>query len=248
MLLIIGASMVYQGASTRPAEGQNTAALRLQGKVVTQTESPLPEVEVTILGLSRTALSDSAGRFDFGAVPSGDYVVRVRRIGFRGQHFSAHLEASRTKEVLIVMEAGAYELPDIQVTAHSLKPIEYGYTHKYDDFFRHRRVGLGFFKTRQQFERLNPLRTADILRGIPRVRVRYHAFGDPEVWIEGCRRLAVWIDGSLQYPGGDVYDDRLERVHPSRVEMLEVYRGPAEMPAEAAAFANNDCAIMIWTR
>jgi len=30
--------------------------------------------------------------------------------------------------------------------------------------------------------------------------------------------------------------------------MVEVYRGPAETPAEAAMFANNDCAIMIWSR
>ena len=57
------------------------------------------------------------------------------------------------------------------------------------------------------------------------------------------------VDGSLQYFfGTQKRDDRLERVHPSRVEMVAVYRDPAEMPAEAAMFVNNDCAIMIWTR
>jgi hypothetical protein len=248
MLLLMGAHLIYFGVSTGPAEGQNTRPSRLQGNVVTQTQGPLAEAEITILELSRTTFSDSAGRFVFGAVPTGKYQVRVRRIGFREQYLSAHVEPSRPKDVLIVMEAGAYSLPAIRVTARSLKPIEYAYTHKYDDFFRRRSVGLGFFKIRQDFERLNPLRVADILRGIPRVQVTYRAFGDPEVRIVGCRSLAVWIDGSLQYPGGDDYDDRLERVHPSRVEMVEVYRGPAEMPAEAAMFGNKDCAIMIWTR
>ena len=248
VLLVMGAGLICNGAPIRPAEGQNPAASRLQGKVVTGTEAPLPEVEVTILSLSRTALSDSAGRFDFGSVPSGEYVVRVRRIGFRGQQFSARLEPSRPKDVLIVMEAGAYELPDVKVTARSLKPIEYAHTHKYDDFFRYRYLGWGLFKTRQQFENLNPVRVADIVRGMSRVRVTDFMFENPEVWIDGCRRLGVWIDGSLQYPVTHASGDRMERIHPSYVEMVAVFRGPAEMPAEAAMFVHNDCAIMIWTR
>jgi hypothetical protein len=248
MLLVSGAGLIYCGASARLSEGQNAKPSRLQGKVVTQAEAPLPEVEITILGLFRTALSDSAGRFDFGSVPAGEYVVRVRRIGFRGQQFSAHLEPSQTRDVLIVMEAGTYSLPDVKVTARSLKPIEYAYTHKYDDFFRYRYLGWGLFKTRQQFEKLNPVRVADIVRGLSRVRVRDFMFENPEAWIPGCGRLGVWIDGSLQYPVGKTSGDRLERVHPSHVEMVAVFRGPAEMPAEAAMFAHNDCAIMIWTR
>jgi carboxypeptidase family protein/TonB-dependent receptor-like protein len=244
----MGAGLICNGATIRPAEGQNPAASRLQGRVITRTEAPLPEVEVTILDLSRTVLSDSAGRFDFGSVPSGDYVVRVRRIGFRGQHFSARLEASRTKDVLIVMEAGAYELPDVQVTARSLTPIEYAYTHRYDDFFRYRYLGWGLFKTRQQFENLNPVRVADILRGMSRVVVKDFMFEKPEVAIRGCNRIGIWIDGSLQYPVTGTSGDRLERIHPSHVELVAVFRGPAEMPAEAAMFVQNDCAIMIWTR
>ena len=246
-LLIIGAYLIYLGVSSRRAEGQ-TAPSRLLGKVVAGSEWPLADVEVTILSLSQTVLSDSAGRFDFGSVPAGDYVVRVRRIGFRGQQLAAHLEPARTTDVLIVMEVGAQVLPEIGVTARSLKPIEYAYTHKYDDFFRYRRVGLGSFKTRKDFESLNPLRVADIVRGISRVRVRDFMFENPEVWIYGCQRLGVFIDGSLQYPVTLTSGDRLDRIHPSHVEMVAVFRGPAEMPAEAAMFVHNDCAIMIWTR
>lgn len=246
ILLIIGVQMIYHGPQT--VQGQHTAPSRLQGRVVTQTEAPLTGAEVTILKLSRTAFTDSAGHFDFGAIEPGDYEVRVRRVGFRAQQLSAHLERSRTKDVLIVMEAGAYVLPDVRVTVRSLKPIEYAYTHKYDDFFRHRSVGLGYFKTRQEFERLNPLRTADILQGMPGIRVKHFAYENPEVEIAGCRRLGIWIDGFLQYPVSFTSGDRLERVHPSRVEMVEVYRGPAEMPAEGATFVQNDCAIMIWTK
>ncbi|MGQ0549167.1 MAG: carboxypeptidase regulatory-like domain-containing protein [Armatimonadota bacterium] len=223
-------------------------SVRFQGSVLTPTERPLSEVEVTVLELSRTALSDSAGHFEFGPLPLGEYVVRVRRIGFKGQYFSLRLEASRPKDIQIVMEPGTYQLPELKVVARSLKPIEYAYTRKYDDFFRYRNLGLGFFKTRAQFEKLNPLRTADLLGGIPRIRVRHQAFESPLVWIAGCNRLGIYIDGSLQYPVEGTSGDRLDRLLPSQIEMIAVFRGPAEMPAEAAMFAYNDCAIMIWTR
>jgi hypothetical protein len=32
---------------------------------------------------------------------------------------------------------------------------------------------------------------------------------------------------------------------PSQIELVEVYRGPAEMPPE---FLPDECAIVIWTR
>lgn len=238
--------VLISGPWSPALEGQGTVPSRLLGKILTPTELPLADVEVTILRLSRTTLSDSAGRFHFGTVPAGDYVIRVRRIGFRGQQFSAHLEPGRSKDVQIVMDPGPQILPEIEVKERFLKPIEYAHTHKYDDFFRYRYLGWGFFKTRENFENLNPMRTADILQGIPRVRVRHTAFNDPIVNIEACRRPAVLIDGAIQYGGPP--GDLLGRVHPSHVEMVAVFRGPAEMPAEAAMFANNDCAIMIWTR
>lgn len=249
MRLAPAALLVVSLASVQPEAGfAQAAAARLAGKVLNVAESPVSGVELTLLGLSQTTSSDSAGRFEFRAVPPGDYVVRIRRIGFRAQQLWVHLEPRQTKEVLIVLEPGAYELPALEVKAQSLKPVEYAYTHRYDDFFRYRNLGWGLFKTRQQFENLRPNTVADIVRGMSRVRVIDRMFERPEVEIRGCRRLGVWIDGSLQHPVRFSSHDLLERIHPSQVEMVAVFRGPAEMPAEAAMFVHNDCAIMIWTK
>jgi hypothetical protein len=230
-----------------PSQAQTA---RFGGTVHTSTERPLPEVELTIQDLDRSVLTDSAGRFTFGTLPSGSYVVRVRRIGFQAQQFALVLEAGSTRDVRIVLEPGTYELPDVNVVVRELKPIEYAYTHRYDDFFRYRRLGLGYFKTRAQFKNLNPLRTADILSGLPGIRIRHRAWEHPMVWITGCQRLGVYIDGNLQRPVAPdgTSGEFLDRVLPSQIEMVALFRGPAEMPAEAAQSVQNDCAIMIWTR
>jgi hypothetical protein len=86
-------------------------------------------------------------------------------------------------------------------------------------------------------------------------------------------RVSVWIDGQKQYldrPGPEdtararrsspflnpamttprfgpwMIGAALDRLLPSQIELMEVYRGPAEMPAE---FLDDSCAaIVIWTR
>ncbi|HEV8355860.1 MAG TPA: carboxypeptidase regulatory-like domain-containing protein [Gemmatimonadales bacterium] len=233
----------------------------LRGWVTTPSEIPVVGAEVTLLAISRTTVTDSSGRFVLVDLPAGEHVMRVRRIGFRGQWFTASLYPGERKEVTIVLEPGTFQLPEIEVTARNAKPVEYAYTHKFDDFFRRREVGLGKFITREDIERRRPLRTADILTGVRGVRVRFREqFGrSADVVITGCSAVSVWIDGAQQYfaefyrkPVGPndstaiAVGDFLERVRPSEIEMVEVYRGPSEIPAE---FLSGGCAaIVIWTR
>jgi hypothetical protein len=160
------------------------------------------------------------------------------------------------------MELGAYELPEIAVTARSAKPIEYAWTTRFDDFFRRQQVGLGHYISRADIDRKKPLRTPSLLHGIPgvRIRMRHMGMGGTDVWFRGCTRISVWVDGFKQHYG--VYDVEppfdpgqlqaaitgalVERLFPSQIEMIEVYTNPAEMPAE---FLDDSCgAIAIWTR
>ncbi len=188
--------------------------------------------------------------------------MSVRRIGFRGQYLSASLQAGETKDVTIVLERGAYELPEIEVTARSAKPIEYAWTHKYDDFFRRRWVGLGRYITRAEIEFRKPYRTANLLAGISCIKVAFRHLGASGTDVKftclpsrGCA-VSVWIDGwkqrfaQFEAPSGASAEATLgtylDRVLPSQIEAMEIYRGPAEMPAE---FLDDSCAaIAIWTR
>lgn len=142
-LRLLSLLILFDGLLTaRPCPAQRETSGQLKGQIQTASGTPLDAVEIGILELSKTALSDSSGRFSLRGIPPGDYVVRIRRIGFRPQRFSLRIESGQTKEVAVALETGPYELPELEVTAKPLKPIEYAYTHKYDDFFRRRLVGL----------------------------------------------------------------------------------------------------------
>jgi hypothetical protein len=241
-----------------PLTGQQVPRFRFTGRITTPGGVPLPGAEVTVLERTLTATSDSGGRFVIDSLDSREYTVRVRRIGFRAQFLSLHLRTSDTKEYQIVMESAPVTLPEVEVTAPPTKPAEYAFTHKYDDFFRRKRVGLGGYITREDIERLRPNATADVLRTVGGVHLIYRQYGIVELRIRSCRTIGVWIDGAKQ-PPGQLYrkprgqqdaaamaaGDVIAHILPSEIEMIEVYRGPSEMPAE---FLSDECAIVIWTR
>jgi hypothetical protein len=195
-------------------------------------------------------------------------VVRVRRIGYRAQYLAATLAAGDHKEVTIALTPGVYELPELTVTARLAKPIEYSWTTKYDEFFRRKYVGLGRYISRQDIDKKAASHTAEILLGVPGVRVYLGAPGisPDKVKFTGCSQISVWVDGAELRPltrigegaitgawhpqrepvGPAEVGEMLERIHPLQIEMIEIYTSPAGMQAE---FLGNSCgAIVIWTR
>lgn len=233
-----------------PAYPQAPTAVELRGRVTTPTGAPIAEAEISLLGTSTSVFSDSAGQFVLRGLAPGSHLVRVRRIGFKAQYLVATLSKRDPKDVSIVLERGAYELPEIAVTVRSAKPIEYAWTTRYDDFFRRKYVGLGRYLSRADIEKKAASRTASLLLGVGRVRFGVLGVSPTDVWFQGCKgNISVWLDGAKLRPQPREpaqVGDLLDRVLPIEIEMMEVYRSPAEMPAE---FLDDSCgAIVIWTR
>jgi hypothetical protein len=161
-------------------------------------------------------------------------------------------------------------LPTLEVKGRALRPARYAATDKYDAFFRRQRSGFGTFITREQIERMNAFHTHEILRMIPGVKVN-SVSADPETarvtftrCTGGRSNVVVFIDGERLLPympisaaaGRGVIAERrgqggqlaemLSRISAPQIEMVEVYRGTAEIPGEL----NEDaCAVVfIWTR
>ena len=248
ILLILGAIC---SAGNLPAQAPSQRPAQLRGLVRTQQEVPVPDAEISLLGTTYAARTDSVGRFVVLDIPPGEYVVRVRRIGFQAQDLGARLSAGENKEVTIVLSEGLVQLPEITVTARSAKPIEYANTAKYDEFFRRRAVGLGRYLSRRDIEKKSASRTVSLLAGLPGVRVMMGVPGTSptKVWFRACMQVSVWVDGWVLSPvarsPGEVAEV-LDRVHPLSIEMIEVYDSPAVMQAE---FLGDSCAaIVIWTR
>ena len=257
------------GTASRPTVAQEPTGL-LRGVVTGTAGQPIDGAEIRIVGTGQSATSNAEGLFAIAGVAKGEHIVEVRRIGYKAQRLGATLEGNETKEVRIILDRGVYELPEVAVKVRQLKPIEYGWTTRYDEVFRRKHIGLGAFIMRDQIERRGAGRTPSLLIGTRGVRMKFRHPGvsGTDLEIIGCHKVSVWIDGEKQryadVPGpvgagassfghGQVVDNsgsitasHLERVLPSQIEMIEVYRGPAEMPAE---YIDDSCAaIGIWTR
>jgi hypothetical protein len=238
--------------------GQVDKTTTIRGRVTTPSGRPIVEAEVGVPGTDLASFSNDSGKFELRGIPSGERIIRVRKIGFKPVHLVAKLAAGQAQETVIVLEPGAYELPDVEVTARAAKPLEYAATTKYDDFFRRRANGFGHYLTREQIERRHAFRTANLLSGIPSVRLifRHSGISGTDVIFSRCSRVGVWIDGfpqrvsDIRVRTGEmtpsVVGEYLDRVRPSEIAAIEVYTGPAELPAE---FLSDTCAaIVIWTR
>jgi hypothetical protein len=208
------------------------------------------DVERRILGTT-----DLDGWFSV-RLPEDARTISFRRIGFKPAGFTFPKGWGLTDTVTVFLAETAQALPDLEVEAKAWKPVRYAGTTKYDDFFRRQRLGAGTYLSREQLDRKPAIQTLEYLQGIPGIRVDV---GPPGLaWGNNLRiircsgpgaRVMVWIDGVRQRGGPAIPAEvinQLSRISPGDIEMIEVYRGAATLPAE---FHDDGCAaIAVWTR
>jgi carboxypeptidase family protein/TonB-dependent receptor-like protein len=240
----------------------------VEGRVVDPDGASIAGAEVVWQGDKRSVSSRADGSFSLTVPLRAETVILVRRPGYSAQALRVDLTTGMWRGT-IVLTPGSLRLPDIEVAARYAKPAQYSGTTKYDDFFRRQKLGIGTFVSRDQIERMNAFHTLEILRGIPGIHVNVGIPGDPftaDIRIPRCESLdhklgkvSVWIDGQMliepSHPPDERYRfgvgsvdlaEQLQRISPAGIEMVEVFRGPSQIPGE---FHWDGCAaIAIWTR
>lgn len=109
------AASASQPPATTP---QPPAAIgRITGTVVDQaTRHPLADAQVTVVGTTRAARSDSVGRFVVTQLPPGTYTLRVVRLGYRATALPELLVApGRTTQALVELPPAAAALGAVTV-------------------------------------------------------------------------------------------------------------------------------------
>ena len=179
----------------------------ISGVVVDPLRRPIEGAEIRIAKTSLATLSLANGSFRLAASIGDSVLVLVRRPGYKAQLLSIRAPWTGT----VQLSPGAFELPEVQVTARYAKPAEYAGTTKFDDFFRRRRLGLGQFIDRAEIDRRSPTRVAEILQGRAGIRVDLRppgASGGTVVAFSRCNefppKINVYVDGRRQMPEGSV--------------------------------------------
>ena len=241
-------------AAATPAAGQSAratpqadAAPHLRGHVTDKlSHAAIPGAQVILDADGRFVTADSAGAYDFAAIPHGMVDLSVRAPAFSVAHYTlqligtggwtqdVELDSTRTAERPV-------RLATVPVTARS-RPENY----RLQGFEIRRRSGRGQYLTDEEIRASGAANVADAARNMRGVTLDCGGtlYGGCRIRMLSApaRCLPVyWVDGQL--------DNEFGPLTPIRdVVAMELYTGPAELPGEFAG-SNAACGVVaLWTR
>lgn len=236
-----------------PNAARAAAALGvIDGLVTDTTLRPIAMAEIAILRTDIRIETNGAGRFRFVDVPPGQYLLITRRLGYRPVSAIVQVGRADTLRLSYTMEPVTQTLEPVVVTEDrvSLHLLE---------FEQRRKQGLGFFITQDQIERRNLPVSADYLRLAPAVALAPspNASGISDM-VAISRREAgsVFGEGAGACAMQIVIDNvpmpprfPLEMLPtPREIAGIEVYSGPASVPAQFSGLDRRCGMIIVWTR
>jgi hypothetical protein len=124
--------VVVRAEEEKRAKGRSS----ILGLVVDTEGKPIDEAEVQLVGADRAAVTRENGGFLFRPLPVGNYVVRVRKLGYEPNIITLELQDADDREVIVRMHPLAASLDPMTVTERS------GYgrdQQRYDDLDRRMR-------------------------------------------------------------------------------------------------------------
>jgi TonB-linked SusC/RagA family outer membrane protein len=97
-------------------EAQNTG--RITGHVSSEGGVPVPGAYVAVIGIARSATTDSMGMYVLMDVPAGMRTVRVRLVGYVPQSLRITVVAGRTETLHFTLGSSAVQLEGMTVVAY----------------------------------------------------------------------------------------------------------------------------------
>lgn len=221
----------------RPAMAQEQLANVLGRVVEGDSRASLAEAVVEIPGLELAAESDETGRFWFRNVPAGEQLFVIHYLGY-SDSTTVFLLPGELNQLEVAVELTVVPVADLLVQVESLDAPS-----KLTEFNRRKEKGEGYFITRADILQRDPVRTTDMLRSVPGVRIASRNLGRSTIRMRGrsCN-IAYFVDG-IRAPYFN-----LDSVLPSSVEGIEIYKGTASVPPEFRGPLTPCAAIVVWTR
>lgn len=237
----------------RNATAQDTARQHqgtgvILGVVTDSALRPVAGADVAIALSGVHVAADARGRFQIVNVPTGDYLLTVRRVGFRAVVASVSVTVGDTTRPAFTLNPSIAELDPVSIT-------DRGVSAKFREFEQRRKSGNGEFFDQRYIEARNVVSTVDILREARAIRVSwdgasYFALSGRE-W-RPCP-MAVYLDGmALSNTDPTKPFDLNQLPSPKEIMAIEVYAGAASVPLwlapEPPAVHRSCGAVLLWTR
>ncbi len=243
----------------------------LTGTIVDSLNRPLAGAELRRRNDVFLALTDALGRFTIEGLRD-TAVILVRARGYAPAAFSIALPAKGIRRVMLVLSPDGVALAPV-VIAESSVPREAP-----SDFLDRRAHGQGTYFTSEDIAKAKPHKISDMLRRVAglKIQMKGEIYGNRGMasvneGTNACMHgLAIFVDDT-QIGGGDMGDptshigdqtrttaeyvgpnsdlrSQLDALNPEDVAAIEVYNGPATVPARLKNAASACGAVYIWTK
>lgn len=221
---------------------------RVAGTVRTPEGQPIPGARVSVAGVSRVAIADSAGRFALDAVPGGTRVLHARAIGYAPERRVLDLVAEpATPPQAFVLTSLRTLLDTVRIRAS----VQTRALARFEE--RRRRGGSGRFFDSTEIRRTNAMRASHLIERIPGISIVTAQSGDGRLvtlvrarggfgMADACTPV-LYVD-DVRIPIEDVREmDDL--VLPDEIAGMEVYH--AGLTPMAYRTMTGCVTVLIWT-
>ena len=237
--LLVGA-IPWALAAQQPTQGT------ISGRAVeAATQRPLPDVQVSVVGTQRGAITNEQGEYRIVNLTPGTVTVRAQRIGYAPVTQSVAVTAGGTATANFVLAATAIQIDEVVVTATG-------------ESQRKRETGNTVATVTPSAERLaTTTNIADVLQASApgvyvnspggtqgsanRIRIRgassLSLSNEPLLIVDGVRANNE-IQGTGSIGVGGQTASRLNDINPDDIEAIEVIKGPAAAALYGTAGAN----------
>lgn len=219
----------------------------IDGFVSDTLDHPIHTAEATIVGSGIRVVTGENGRFRFQKVPTGQYIVVVRRIGYAPTSTVIQVKDADTLRLTYTLARSIVAMDTVRVNATrvSLRMLE---------FEARARTGMGQFMNQATIDRRPALQTFDLLRQFRGIDVSRNTSGafagtfalskrEGSALTGGCA-MQVLLDGIIMPRNFDI--ELLPP--PKQLAGIEVYEGPATIPPQFSGADRRCGLIAVWTR
>jgi hypothetical protein len=216
----------------------------VDGVVRDESGTLMKDVEVGLVsaGAVRT---DSLGRFHFGGLDSGMFLLRTRRVGWSAPLTPVNVDFGLRTTRDVVMQH-VQQLSAVTVSAFGNGADQGG-------FARRMASGQGSYLTEEQIAARDARTTEALLETLPGVVVYVNKIASGAhitvdrgaVTLQGtpCKGVSVFVDGT------EVPEDfDLEQINPRDLKGVELYRGAGTTPPELRSMRTVCGTLALWLK
>jgi hypothetical protein len=228
----------------RAATTQATGVAELRGSVRDEAGRGLAAIEVQLLGAG-DARTDSLGRYHFGGFAPGEYLLRLRKVGYDAQILTVSAGVGVVSQDVTLKRVQVLDVVNVTDAADP------------NGYMRRQRSGVGSYLSESQIADRHATTTDQLVRMIPGVRIESKNGRTRVSADHGARSLIEVIHGKdTRCDGVQVLVDRVavaqpfdpNQIPPGSIKAMEFFDGPATTPIELRTEKTVCGTLAIWTK